>query len=153
MGKPMSNTKSVRTPMLPELSDDNKRLLLLPQVQANNQLTQDKSMTTPGNNPLRHLRLLSSDVMMIHLVPTAYVQETSLGTLNAMALKSTTRRKPTWDHSFRSKSPRIFSNCPTFSSQHSHRRCSDRRKRSWIQQIRNKFLLQEPIGASSPTTS
>jgi hypothetical protein len=37
MGKPMSNAKSVRMPMLPELSDDNKRLLLLPQVQANNQ--------------------------------------------------------------------------------------------------------------------
>jgi hypothetical protein len=33
----MSNTKSVRTPMLPELSDDNKRSLLLPQVQANSQ--------------------------------------------------------------------------------------------------------------------
>jgi hypothetical protein len=30
MGKPMNNTKSVRTPMLPELSDDNKSLLLLP---------------------------------------------------------------------------------------------------------------------------
>jgi hypothetical protein len=32
---------------------------------------------------------------MIHLVPTVYVQETSLGILNTMALKSTTRRKPT----------------------------------------------------------
>jgi hypothetical protein len=32
MGKPMSKAKSVRTPMLPELSDDNKSSLLLPQV-------------------------------------------------------------------------------------------------------------------------
>jgi hypothetical protein len=54
-------------------------------------------MTTLGNKHLRHLQLLSSDVMMIHLVPTAYVQETSLGILNAMTLKSTTRRKPTWE--------------------------------------------------------
>jgi hypothetical protein len=37
MGKPMSNARSMRTPMLPELSDDNKRTLLLPQVLANNQ--------------------------------------------------------------------------------------------------------------------
>jgi hypothetical protein len=32
MGKPMSNVKSVKTPMLQELSNDNKRSLLLPQV-------------------------------------------------------------------------------------------------------------------------
>jgi hypothetical protein len=95
MGKPMSNGKSMRTPMLPELSDDNKRLLLPSQVQANNRLTPTKSMTMPGNTHLRHLRLLSSDVMMIHLVPTDYEQETFSGTLNAMASKSTTRRKPT----------------------------------------------------------
>jgi hypothetical protein len=31
MGKPMSNVKSVKMPMLPELFDDNKRSLLLPQ--------------------------------------------------------------------------------------------------------------------------
>jgi hypothetical protein len=97
MGKPMSNAKSVRTPMLPELSDDNKRSLLLPQVRANNRLTPDKSMTTPVNKHLRHLRLLSSNVMMIHLVPTAYVQETSLGTLNETASKFTTPCKPTWE--------------------------------------------------------
>jgi hypothetical protein len=30
-----------------------------------------------GNKHLQHLRLLSSDAMMIHLVPTAYAQETS----------------------------------------------------------------------------
>jgi hypothetical protein len=39
MGEPMSNAKSVRTPMLLELSDDNKSSLLPPQVQANNRLT------------------------------------------------------------------------------------------------------------------
>jgi hypothetical protein len=96
MEKPMSNAKSVRTPMLPELSDDNKRSLLLPQLQANNRLTPDKSMTTPGNKHLWHQLLLSSDAMMIYLVPIDYEQETFSGTLNAMASKSTTRRKPTW---------------------------------------------------------
>jgi hypothetical protein len=67
------------------------------QVQANNRLTPDKSTTTPGNKNLRHQLLLSSHAMMIHLVPTDYEQETSSGTLNAMASKSTTRRKPTWE--------------------------------------------------------
>jgi hypothetical protein len=94
MGKPMSNAKSVRTP-LPGLSSDNKRSLLLPQVQANNRLTPDKLMTMPGNKHLRHQLLLSSDAMMIHLVPTDYEQETFSGTLNAMASKSTTPHKPT----------------------------------------------------------
>jgi hypothetical protein len=94
MGKPMSNAKRVRTSILPELSDDNKRSPLLPQVQANNRPTPDKSMTTPSNKHLRHQLLLSSDAMMIHLVPTDYVQETFSGTLNAMALKSTTLCKP-----------------------------------------------------------
>jgi hypothetical protein len=32
MEKQMSNVKSVKTPMLPEPSDDNKSSLLLPQV-------------------------------------------------------------------------------------------------------------------------
>jgi hypothetical protein len=67
------------------------------QVQVNNWLTPDRSMTTPGNKHLQHTRLLSNDTMMIHLVPTAYVQEISLGTSNMMALKSTTHRKPTWE--------------------------------------------------------
>jgi hypothetical protein len=80
MEKPMSNAKSARTPTLPELFDDNKSLLPLLQVQANNRLTPDKLTTMSGNKHLQHLRLLSNDVMMIHLVPTAYVQETSLGT-------------------------------------------------------------------------
>jgi hypothetical protein len=84
-------------PTLPELFNDNKSLPLLLQVQVNNRLMPDKATTTPDNKHLQHLRLLSSDVMIIHPVPTAYVQETSLGTSNAMALKSTTRRKPTWE--------------------------------------------------------
>jgi hypothetical protein len=50
-----------------------------------------------GNKHLQHSRLLSSNAMMIHLVPTVYKQETSFGILNAMALTSTTRRKPTWE--------------------------------------------------------
>jgi hypothetical protein len=50
--KQLSNIKSVRTLMLPEPSDDNKSSLLLPQVQANNWLTPDKSMPTPGNKHL-----------------------------------------------------------------------------------------------------
>jgi hypothetical protein len=99
MGKPMSNAKSVRTPMLPELSDDNKRSLLLPQVQANNQAnnrsTWDRSTPTPGNKHLRHQLPLSSDATMTHLVPTDYVQEAFSRTLNAMASKFTTPRKPT----------------------------------------------------------
>jgi hypothetical protein len=94
MEKLMSNANSARTPLLPELFDNNKSLPLLLQVQVNNWLTPDKLMTTSGN---KHLRLLRSDVMMIHLVPTAYMQESSLGTLNTMALKSTTRRKPIWE--------------------------------------------------------
>jgi hypothetical protein len=52
--KPMSNVKSVKTPMLPEPFDDNKNLLLLPQEQANNRSTWDKSTPTPGNKHLRH---------------------------------------------------------------------------------------------------
>jgi hypothetical protein len=89
MEKQMSNAKSVRTPTLPELSNDNKRSLLLPQVQANNQVnkrsTPVRSTTTLGNKHLRHRLPLSSDATMIHLTPTEYVQETSSGTSNAMA--------------------------------------------------------------------
>jgi hypothetical protein len=97
MEKPTSNAKSTRTPTLPKLFDDNKILPLPLQALVNNWLTSNKSMTMSRNKHLQHLRLLSSDAMMIHLVPTAYVQETSLGTLNAMALKSTTNRKPNWE--------------------------------------------------------
>jgi hypothetical protein len=101
MEKQMSNAKSVRTPMLLELSDDNKRSLLLPQVQANNQVnnrsTPDRSTTTPGNKHLRHRLPLSSDATMIHLAPTEYVQDTSSGSSSATALKFTTLHKPTWE--------------------------------------------------------
>jgi hypothetical protein len=44
MEKQTRNVKSVKTPMLPELSNDNKRSQLLPQVQACNWLTPDRSM-------------------------------------------------------------------------------------------------------------
>jgi hypothetical protein len=49
MGKQMNKVKNVRRPMLPELFDDNKSSLLLPQVQAKNQLTPVKSTPTSGN--------------------------------------------------------------------------------------------------------
>jgi hypothetical protein len=97
MEKTMNNAKSVRTLMRPELFDDNKSLSLLLQVQVNNRLTPNRSTTMSSNKHLQHPRLLGSDAMMIHLVPTVYVQETPLGILNAMALKSTTRRKLTWE--------------------------------------------------------
>jgi hypothetical protein len=90
MERPMNNAKSARKQTLPELLGDNKSSLLLPQVQANNQFnnrsTPDKPMT---------VLVLCSDAMMIHLAPTDYVQETSLGTLNVTASKSTTPHKPT----------------------------------------------------------
>jgi hypothetical protein len=66
-------------------------------VQATNRITPDKSTPTLGNKHLRHQLLRSSDAMMIHLVPTDYVHETSSGTLSAVDSKSTTRRKPTWE--------------------------------------------------------
>jgi hypothetical protein len=97
MEKQVNNVKSVRMPMLPEPSDDNKSSLLLPQVQANNRLTQDKSMPTPGTKHLRHQLPHSSDTMMIHLMPTDCVRESSSGTSSAMDSKSTTHRKPTWE--------------------------------------------------------
>jgi hypothetical protein len=54
MEKQANNDKSVKTPMLPEPSGDNKSLLLLPQVQANHRLTSVKSTPTSGNKHLRH---------------------------------------------------------------------------------------------------
>jgi hypothetical protein len=57
----------------------------------------DRSTPTPGNKHLRHQPPLSSDATMTHLVPKDYVQETFSGTLNVMALKFTTPRKPTWE--------------------------------------------------------
>jgi hypothetical protein len=46
MEKQMSNAKSVRMTMLLELSDDNKRSLPLPQVQANNQVNNPQRLLT-----------------------------------------------------------------------------------------------------------
>jgi hypothetical protein len=101
MEKKMSNAKSVRTPTLPELSDNSKRSLLLPQAQVNNQVNNRlmpvRSTTMSGNKHLRHQLLLSSDTTMINLTPTEYVQDTSSRTLNATALKFTTLHKPTWE--------------------------------------------------------
>jgi hypothetical protein len=97
MEKQMSNVKNVKTPMLPEPSGDNKSLLLLPQVQATNRLTPDKSAPTSGNRYLWHQLLHSRDDMMIHLVPTDCVRETFSGTSSAMDSKSTTHCKPTWE--------------------------------------------------------
>jgi hypothetical protein len=96
MEKHMSNIKSVKTPKLPEPSDD-KSLLPLPQVQATNRLTPDKSTPTSGSRHLWHQVLRNSDAMMILLVPTDYVRETSSGTSSATDSKSTTRRKLTWE--------------------------------------------------------
>jgi hypothetical protein len=101
MGILMSNVKSMKTPMLPELSDNNKRLLLPPQVQANNKAnnrsTWDRSTPTPGNKHLRHQLPPSSGATMTHLVPTDYMHETSSGTSSATDLKFTTRHKQTWE--------------------------------------------------------
>jgi hypothetical protein len=95
--KQMSNVKSMKRPMLLEPSDDNKSSLSLSQVQANNQLTLDKSTPTLGNKHLRQQLPHNNNAMMIHLVPTVCVRETSSGTSSAMDSKSTTRRKPTWE--------------------------------------------------------
>jgi hypothetical protein len=99
MESQMNNTKSATMPMLLELFDDNKSLLLLPQVQVNNQVnnrsTPDRSMTTSGIKNLRHQLPLSSDATTINIAPTKYVLETSSETLSVMALKFTILLKPT----------------------------------------------------------
>jgi hypothetical protein len=99
MERQMNNTKSTRTPALPELFDSNKSLLLPPQVEVNNQVnnrsTPDRSMTTPGNKHLRNRLPLSSGATTINIAPTDYVPETSSGALSVMALKFTTLLKPT----------------------------------------------------------
>jgi hypothetical protein len=97
MEKQMNNVKSVRTPMLPDLFDDNKSSLLLHQVQANNRLTPVKSTPTSGNKHLRHQLPHSSDAAMIHLVPTDCVPETSSRTSSATDTKFTIHHKPTWE--------------------------------------------------------
>jgi hypothetical protein len=97
MEKQMNNVKSVRKLMLPELFEDNKSSLLLPQVQANNWLTPVKSTPTSDNKHLYHQLPHSGDATMIHLVPTDCMREISSGTSSAMDSKFTTHRKPTWE--------------------------------------------------------
>jgi hypothetical protein len=97
MEKQTRNAKNVRTLMLPEPSDDNKSLLFLPQVQATNQLTPDKSMPTSGNKHLQHQLPHISDAKMTHLIPTYCVRETSSGTSSTTDSKFTIHRKPTWE--------------------------------------------------------
>jgi hypothetical protein len=82
--------------MLPELFDDYKSSLLLPQVQANNWLTPVKSTPTSGNKHLRHQLPHNTDATMTHLVPTDCVRQTSSGTSSAMDSKFTIHRKRTW---------------------------------------------------------
>jgi hypothetical protein len=95
MERQMSNAKSVITPTLLELFDNNKSLRLLPQVQVNNHSTPDRSMITLGNKHPRHRPPLNSDATTINIAPTEYVPETSSETLSMMALKFTILLKPT----------------------------------------------------------
>jgi hypothetical protein len=117
MEKQTSNINNVKMPMLPELSNDNKRSQPLPQVQAYNRLPDrslpmpDRSMATPdrsipmpdklvltlGNKHLWHQPPHSSDARMIHLVPTDCICETSLGTSSVTDSKFTTHHKATWE--------------------------------------------------------
>jgi hypothetical protein len=50
--KQTRSVKSVKRPTLPELFDDNKRSQLLPQVQAFNRLTPDRSTPIQRNKHL-----------------------------------------------------------------------------------------------------
>jgi hypothetical protein len=95
--KYMNNVKSVRTLMLPELLDNSKSSLLLPQLQAINRLTPVKSTPTSDNKHLWRQLPHSSDTAMIHLVPTDCVREISSGTSSTTDSKFTTHRKPTWE--------------------------------------------------------
>jgi hypothetical protein len=111
MEKQTRSVKSVKTQMLPELSNNNKRSQPLPQVQAYNRLMSDRSTPTPGrsipmpdkptptpsNKHLWHQLLHSSDAKMIHLVPTNCMREISSGTSSATDSKFTTYHKPTWE--------------------------------------------------------
>jgi hypothetical protein len=81
--------------MLPELSDDNKSSLLLPQVQANHRLTPVKSTSTSGNKHQRHQLPHNSDAKIIYLVPTDGANKTSLGISSVTDSKSIIRHKPT----------------------------------------------------------
>jgi hypothetical protein len=93
----MCSIKSEKTPTLPELFDDNKRSQPLPQLQAFNRLTPDRSTPTPSNKHSWYQQLHTSDATTIHLEPTDYVREISSGTSSATEMKSTTHRRPTWE--------------------------------------------------------
>jgi hypothetical protein len=95
--KQTRNVKSVKTPTATELSNDNKRLQQLPQVQAFNRLTPDRSTPIPRNKHLWHQRPRSSDATTIHLVPTDYEREISSGTSSVTYLTFTTRHRPIWE--------------------------------------------------------
>jgi hypothetical protein len=97
MEKQDSNVKRVKTLMLPEPSDDNKMSPPLPQVQAYNLPTPDRSTPTLSNTHLWHQLPHNSDTKMTHLVPTDCVHETSSGTSSATDSKFTTHHKPTWE--------------------------------------------------------
>jgi hypothetical protein len=93
--KQTRSIKSVKMPMPPELSDDNKSLL--PQVWTSSWLMSDRSMPMPRNKDLWHQRPHNHDAKLIHLVPTDYVREISSGTSSMTDLKFTTHHKPTWE--------------------------------------------------------
>jgi hypothetical protein len=97
MEKQTNYNKSVKTPMLPEPSGDNKSSPLRPQLQANHQLMPVKSTSTSGNKHPRHQLPRSNDATMIHLVLTDCAHEISSGTSSATDSKFTTHRKPTWE--------------------------------------------------------
>jgi hypothetical protein len=97
MEKQTSNDKSVKTPMLPEPSGDNKSSLLLSQVRANHRLTPVKSTPTSDNKHLRHQLPHNSDAKIIYLVPTDCVHEISSGISSMTDSKFTIHRKPTWE--------------------------------------------------------
>jgi hypothetical protein len=97
MEKQTNNDNSVKTPMLPEPSGDNKSSLLLPQVQANHRLTPDKSTPTSGNKHLWHQLPDSSDAKIIYLVPIDCARETSSGISSVTDSKSIIHHKPTWE--------------------------------------------------------
>jgi hypothetical protein len=167
MEKQTSSVKNVKTLMLPESSDDNKRSQPLPQVQAYNRLTPDRSMPMPdrsiptpdkltptqGNKHLWHQLPHNSDAKMMHLVPTDCVRKTSSWTSSVTDSKFKLTTNQLGSRSWHPKSLRRFPNDPAPPSQRPRFSLSNRRKRSRIQQIRSKFLLQKQIGASSPMMS
>jgi hypothetical protein len=97
MERQMRRVKSEKTLTLPELFDDNKRSWPLPQLQDFNRPTPDRSTRTPSNKHSWYQQLHSSDATTTHLEPTDYVREISSRISNAMDMKSTTHRRPTWE--------------------------------------------------------